>query len=305
MNNKQIMYDCDKGYILSERGPVGATCVGGLWRPTELPECLPGLHPRLRWSRRKRDIRLNTRNMPHARNFRQFKDAIKKEILNKMSNRKSSTYGFKISGDLVSEEEYQRQSYDGGAVNHSPNFLRNRRGTSLQRYPDFDYQLSRILRNGFLQPNVDEDYQQRGAYAKYYAKIKQKHRKYINSLLEALHGSKSKSHETYNEEEAHSFLTEEPYKIPSKNPFDEMNGIDFIPIPLPNINDDQNKYVKKGVGENYTKSFNSFPQKNLVRRFKRSSHQTDRKTSIQNDDDNREADQETPKRTRTKEPCEV
>lgn len=39
MNNKQIMYDCDKGYILSERGPVGATCVAGLWRPTELPKC--------------------------------------------------------------------------------------------------------------------------------------------------------------------------------------------------------------------------------------------------------------------------
>lgn len=30
------MYDCDKGYVLGE-GPPGATCVGGLWRPTELP----------------------------------------------------------------------------------------------------------------------------------------------------------------------------------------------------------------------------------------------------------------------------
>lgn len=36
INNKQIMYDCDKGYVL-DVGPPGATCVGGLWRPTDLP----------------------------------------------------------------------------------------------------------------------------------------------------------------------------------------------------------------------------------------------------------------------------
>lgn len=294
------MYDCDKGYILSEKGPVGATCVGGQWRPTELPECLPGLHPRLRWSRRKRDIRLNTRNRPHARHFRQFKDAIQKEILNEISNKKSSIHEFVSPGDLVFNKIYQKQSFDGETVNLSPSFLRNRRGTSVQPYPDFDYQVSRILRNDFLRPDIDENYQERGAYTKYYAKIKQKHRKYINSLLKALHGSKSKSPETYNKEEAHSFLTEEPYKIPSTNPFDEMNASNFIPIPLPNINN-----VKRGVVRNYTNNFNAFRQKNMVRRVKRSSHQADRKRSIQNDDDNREADQATPKRTRTKDPCEV
>lgn len=37
INNKQIMYDCDKGYVLSERGPPGATCIGGNWSPKELP----------------------------------------------------------------------------------------------------------------------------------------------------------------------------------------------------------------------------------------------------------------------------
>lgn len=36
-NNKQIMYDCDKGYVLSS-GPLGATCVGGHWSPQELPK---------------------------------------------------------------------------------------------------------------------------------------------------------------------------------------------------------------------------------------------------------------------------
>lgn len=36
-NNKQIMYDCEKGYVLAE-GPPGATCVGGQWSPRELPK---------------------------------------------------------------------------------------------------------------------------------------------------------------------------------------------------------------------------------------------------------------------------
>ncbi|XP_030753340.1 uncharacterized protein LOC115880296 [Sitophilus oryzae] len=54
-NNKQIMYDCEKGFVLSE-GPPGATCVGGRWSPGELPKCLPGQHPRFRWNRRRRSI---------------------------------------------------------------------------------------------------------------------------------------------------------------------------------------------------------------------------------------------------------
>ncbi|XP_017775518.1 PREDICTED: CUB and sushi domain-containing protein 3 isoform X2 [Nicrophorus vespilloides] len=55
INNKQIMYDCDKGYILNE-GPPGATCIGGNWSPKQLPKCVIGQHPRLRWSRRRRSI---------------------------------------------------------------------------------------------------------------------------------------------------------------------------------------------------------------------------------------------------------
>lgn len=49
------MYDCDKGYVL-DVGPPGATCVGGKWRPLELPQCLLGQHPRLRWNRRRRSL---------------------------------------------------------------------------------------------------------------------------------------------------------------------------------------------------------------------------------------------------------
>lgn len=35
-NNKQIMYDCVRGYVLAD-GPVGATCLGGRWSPKDLP----------------------------------------------------------------------------------------------------------------------------------------------------------------------------------------------------------------------------------------------------------------------------
>jgi hypothetical protein len=35
-NNKQIMYECNRGYVLAD-GPPGATCIGGRWSPKQLP----------------------------------------------------------------------------------------------------------------------------------------------------------------------------------------------------------------------------------------------------------------------------
>ncbi|XP_068084486.1 sushi, von Willebrand factor type A, EGF and pentraxin domain-containing protein 1 [Anabrus simplex] len=55
-NNKQIMYECERGYVLAD-GPPGATCIGGRWSPKQLPTCVPGKHPRLRWSRSVRSVR--------------------------------------------------------------------------------------------------------------------------------------------------------------------------------------------------------------------------------------------------------
>lgn len=79
------MYDCDKGYILSERGPVGATCVGGLWRPRELPECSPAIHPRLRWNRRKREAAdVTPYKTPML--YRQFKRNINGILHNQIDN---------------------------------------------------------------------------------------------------------------------------------------------------------------------------------------------------------------------------
>lgn len=81
------MYDCDKGFILGERGPPGATCVGGLWRPTELPSCIPGLHPRIRWStRRKRSLQIRAaRSQYLLRNIRQLQRKLA-ELLTDLSS---------------------------------------------------------------------------------------------------------------------------------------------------------------------------------------------------------------------------
>lgn len=37
INDRQVVYECDKGFVL-EGGPVGATCVDGHWRPKKLPK---------------------------------------------------------------------------------------------------------------------------------------------------------------------------------------------------------------------------------------------------------------------------
>ena len=35
-NNRQIMYECDRGFMLDD-GPPGATCVAGKWSPKQMP----------------------------------------------------------------------------------------------------------------------------------------------------------------------------------------------------------------------------------------------------------------------------
>lgn len=39
-NNRQIMFDCEKGYVLAD-GPQGKTCIRGEWSPkAETPRCV-------------------------------------------------------------------------------------------------------------------------------------------------------------------------------------------------------------------------------------------------------------------------
>ena len=44
------MFQCDRGYSMIE-GPSGATCIAGQWSPPQLPRCVEGSHPRVRWTR--------------------------------------------------------------------------------------------------------------------------------------------------------------------------------------------------------------------------------------------------------------
>ncbi|CAG0887447.1 unnamed protein product, partial [Cyprideis torosa] len=53
-NDRQIMYECNKGFYMDLRGPTGATCVHGIWRPVEKPLCLPLRHPELPETKKKR-----------------------------------------------------------------------------------------------------------------------------------------------------------------------------------------------------------------------------------------------------------
>ncbi|XP_017883108.1 uncharacterized protein LOC108626764 [Ceratina calcarata] len=85
VNNKQIMYDCDKGYVLDE-GPTGATCIRGNWSPKELPKCIPGQHPRLRWSRRRRSVNEEDITMNY-RKFIEFFRKIGKKLLHLEMNK--------------------------------------------------------------------------------------------------------------------------------------------------------------------------------------------------------------------------
>ncbi|XP_076061125.1 hig-anchoring scaffold protein isoform X2 [Oratosquilla oratoria] len=51
-NNRQIRYECSRGYYLVN-GPPGSTCVAGRWSPEQKPQCIPNYHPRIRWLRKR------------------------------------------------------------------------------------------------------------------------------------------------------------------------------------------------------------------------------------------------------------
>lgn len=39
-NNRQVAYECDSDYRMSDGAPSGATCINGQWRPEGLPACV-------------------------------------------------------------------------------------------------------------------------------------------------------------------------------------------------------------------------------------------------------------------------
>nr|XP_014289884.1 sushi, von Willebrand factor type A, EGF and pentraxin domain-containing protein 1 isoform X2 [Halyomorpha halys] len=116
-NNKQIMYECNKGYTLAE-GPPGATCIAGHWSPKNLPRCVPGLHPRLRWTRKKRALALIFLRRA-KRALSASAGTVIKKPQNPSSNKQDSTLGGSRKGptksggstkgsDDVDEEETEK-----------------------------------------------------------------------------------------------------------------------------------------------------------------------------------------------------
>lgn len=94
VNNKQIMYECEKGYVMEEGSAPGATCIGGKWRPTEVPKCTLGQHPRLRWSRRRRSLELRYLRskflLEQSRQLQQFLNEIENPAEGAKKRRKRS-----------------------------------------------------------------------------------------------------------------------------------------------------------------------------------------------------------------------
>lgn len=74
-NNKQIMYECEKGYTIVS-GPPGATCVDGQWSPLEFPKCTKFSHPK--FSRQSRSIktrnkrRINRKAIKNASSYKNY-----------------------------------------------------------------------------------------------------------------------------------------------------------------------------------------------------------------------------------------
>lgn len=256
------MYDCDKGFILSERGPVGATCVAGVWRPTELPQCIAGLHPRLRWNRRKRAVQMkHHRSQYIQRSHRQLQRRLKDLLGDETKLRSKRSIPGSPRNNHHHRQIYKKPSstnrHRWGAI--APALLRLRRSLhSDQQYiRTIGNVMHREPRNSHIDPHE-------AAYMKYYERIRQKHRNYISNLLRAHHANASSSHNidrssmhagssmnrilhnTANENEFHR--NEDAHHHQEENSaanavFQELNALASFPIPLPNINENMKKVM--------------------------------------------------------------
>lgn len=176
INNKQIMYECDKGYVI-EIGPPGATCIGGKWSPKELPTCIPGQHPRLRWNRRRRsiDLRLRFHRSNHLKQHYRF-------LKRKLEEHDEYKRQFPMEA-----HELAKRSILGyrGQLNHK----RHYNFDDFQRYRakrSVETNRNAFLRNAFQSALIRErrelsDVEK--AYNKYYERIQSKYRSYVQNLL--------------------------------------------------------------------------------------------------------------------------
>lgn len=249
------MYDCDKGYILGERGPPGATCVGGLWRPTELPLCLPGLHPRLRWNRRKRSLQIRAhRSQFLLRNIRQLQRKLV-ELLDDMytvprrslARSKRNINYYHQSLPTFSGRDY----YDWTSLIH-----RYKRYAPHHRRMDTN-------RKQFARQRRNRRYNDE-AYQKYLQLLKHNHMEYINAMLRMSQKAHRESLEGVEYSITMAPLRSRPRtdtvksklfrnELPDRKDHNEGRTVDddddgnshLFPIPFPNINDNLPQISKK------------------------------------------------------------
>uniref|UniRef100_A0A182QAR0 Sushi domain-containing protein n=1 Tax=Anopheles farauti TaxID=69004 RepID=A0A182QAR0_9DIPT len=170
INNKQIMYECDKGYVI-ETGPPGATCIGGKWSPTELPICIPGQHPRLRWNRRRRSLDLQMR-FQRSNQLKQHYRYLQRKLEEHEAYRTEHEpvkRAAPVVPQLFSTRHYTFEDFQR---------FRAKRGIEASR--------NAMLRSAYRTAMVRErrelsDVEK--AYSKYYERIKAKYRNYVQNLL--------------------------------------------------------------------------------------------------------------------------
>lgn len=225
-------------------------------RPIEMPECLPGLHPRLRWNRRKRDVEMRLRqNYIRLRNYRQFKRKIMEMIQkeNFIDDPFPLDDRSRTKRNAIYHRNHRRTQKRPHNANHkwqaiAPAILRFRRAAIPDDFPNVDYQFARLIRDDYRREQRNRYEEQQRAYNKYFEKIKQKHRNYISNLLRASHTPVNRVREgdlTHFDNDESAYQKDEEYLLPAKDPFDEINAYASMPIPLPNINENRNMYSKK------------------------------------------------------------
>lgn len=247
------MYDCDKGYVLTERGPIGATCVGGTWRPTELPECLLAQHPRFRVTRRrKRSLEWNSPRLEPIQNYRQLKRKIDEllknnahrfDIENIMRSKRSVPFSHRLRDPFYQHPYGINKEWE--AIEEAlKRFKRNEYYYDEYNRPRaIGQQIQRNNRN-----HHDEKLDREALYNRFFEKIKQKHRNYISNLLRAAHLNASSADPIIMNEQSskHSSLSRFAGNGAGDDKLsDTHTSLGSLPIALPNINENMNRFQYK------------------------------------------------------------
>ncbi|XP_049824701.1 sushi, von Willebrand factor type A, EGF and pentraxin domain-containing protein 1 isoform X2 [Aethina tumida] len=170
INNKQIMYDCDKGYVLSE-GPPGATCIGGKWSPSQLPTCLLGQHPRLRWNRRRRSIVMEKYKRAYIRHHKLILNQREKRYIHNYLSELNSIFDAKIVRKYLRRKTLAERITEAMRLAESRRKKRALKGGSSSRtfsttHKSSNSQLSLRRNNKKMKNNIDDNSEDEFAVSK-------------------------------------------------------------------------------------------------------------------------------------------